>query len=196
MSEEALTALLNRSLAGDAVAADRAWAAVYDEIRAIAGVALSREGTTELSSHEVHPTVLVNEIFLRIGRSPPLAWDSRRHFFGAVHQACDQVLIDHARARNTHKRGNGRAPVPLTFVAHDLSKNDTARHALEFGLPVALERLAHDYPRAAEAARMRYMQGSSSASIAAIMSVSESTVEKDMAFARAWLKRELDRGNR
>ena len=109
MSDEALTALLNRSLAGDTVAADLASAAVYDEIRAIAGVALSREGTTELPSHDIHPTVLLNEIFLRIGRSPPLAWGSRRHFFGAVHQACDQVLIDQARAQHPQARQWSRA---------------------------------------------------------------------------------------
>ena len=193
MSAPSLTALLNQSLAGDAGAAERAWAEVYVEIRTIAAAAIAREKPLGINEADMHPTVLVNEIFLRIGRSPPLAWDTRRHFFGAVHQACDQVLVDHARSRKALKRGNGRAPVPLTFVASELSKHDTKKHAAEFGLPTALEQLARDYPRAAEIARMRYMVGLSGSTIATVIAVSESTVEKDLSFARAWLKRALDR---
>ncbi|MFN5496848.1 MAG: ECF-type sigma factor, partial [bacterium] len=71
-----------------------------------AGVARERGVLT--ADGDLHPTVLVNEIFLRIGRNPPRAWDSRRHFFGAVSQACEQVLVDLARARQTLKRGAGK----------------------------------------------------------------------------------------
>ena len=190
MASGALTTTLNQALAGDAAAAERAWTEVYGEVRAIAAAAIAREREEQI---DLHPTGLVHEIFLRIGRNPPRAWDSRRHFFGAVAQACEQVLVDLARARKAQKRGGGRPPVPLTFVAGELVNREQARAAADFGLPAALDRLARDYPRAAEVARLRYMLGLPAAEVAKILGVSESTVEKDWAFARAWLRRELDR---
>ena len=102
--------------------------------------------------------------------------------------------MDEARRRNARKRGNGRKPIPLTFVKGELAKDDTAYDARDFGLPTALEALARAYPRAAEAARLKYMEGKSSSEIAAILHISESTTEKSLAFARAWLKRWIDEG--
>ena len=188
-----LTTLLNRSLSGDIAAAERAWSEVYAEVRGIAAAGIARERAENAVAGDLHPTGLVNDIFLRIGRSPPRAWDSRRHFFGAVAQACEQVLVDLARARSAQKRGGGRSPVPLSFVAGELSKLDTAHHAAEFGLPAALAALAANYPRAAEVARLRYMLGFPVAEVAMVLGVSDSTVEKDWVFARAWLRRELER---
>ena len=193
MSTLPLTSTLNLALSGDTAAAERAWTEVYAEVRAIAAAAVLRERGGAGAEGDLHPTGLVHEIFLRIGRHPPRAWDSRRHFFGAVAQACEQVLVDLARTRNALKRGGGRPPVPLTFVAGELADRTHARAAAEVGLPAALERLAREYPRAAEVARLRYMLGLPNADVARILGVSESTVEKDWAFARAWLRRELDR---
>lgn len=155
--------------------------------------AIARERGVLAEDGDLHPTALVNEIFVRIGRNPPRSWDSRRHFFGAVSQACEQVLVDLARARNALKRGGGKQAVPLTFVAGELAHRDSARTAADVGLPAALDKLAREYPRAAEVARLRYMLGFPTAETARILGVSESTVEKDWAFARAWLRRELDR---
>ena len=194
-----LTALLNQALAGDASAAERAWSEIYQEVRAVAAGAIAREASAnpsplEVDENDLSPTLVVNEIFIRLGRSPPLAWDSRRHFFGAVRNTCEQVLVDEARRRNARKRGNGRKPIPLTFVKGELAKTDTSNDARDFGLPTALEALARAYPRAAEAARLKYMEVKSSSEIAAILQISESTTEKDLAFARAWLKRWIDEG--
>jgi RNA polymerase sigma factor (TIGR02999 family) len=193
MSTLPLTSTLNLALAGDAAAAERAWTEVYAEVRTIAAAAIARQDSGGAAAADLHPTGLVHEIFLRIGRNPPIAWDSRRHFFGTVAQACEQVLIDLARTRKALKRGGGKAPVPLTFVAGELANTDNARTAAEFGLPAALDALARDYPRAAEVARLRYVLGMPSLEVAKILGVSDSTVEKDWAFARAWLRRALDR---
>ena len=193
MSSFPLTATLNLALAGDAASAERAWTEVYAEVRAIAAGVIAKEASAGAVTADLHPTGLVHEIFLRIGRHPPRAWDSRRHFFGAVAQACEQVLVDLARTRKALKRGGGRPPVPLTFVAGELADERKAGTAAEFGLPAALARLARDYPRQAEVARLKYMIGLPNAEVAKVLGVSESTVEKDWAFARAWLRRELDR---
>jgi len=193
MSALPLTTLLNLALTGDNAAAERAWSEVYAEVRSIAAGAIARESGRSAATVDLHPTGLVHEIFLRIGRHPPRAWDSRRHFFGAVTQACEQCLIDLARTRKALKRGGWKPPVPLTFVAGELADEQKARTAAEFGLPAALAALARDYPRAAEVARLRYMLGLPNADVAKVLGVSESTAEKDWAFARAWLRRELDR---
>ncbi len=199
MAEDlSLTELLNRALAGDLLAAEQAWNDVYQEVRAVAASAIARERAASpdpLSiddAHELSPTLVVSEIFIRLGRSSPLAWDSRRHFFGAVRNTCEQVLVDEARRRNARKRGNGRKPIPLTFVKSELAKDDTGNDARDFGLPTAIEGLARAHPRAAEAARLKYMEGKSSPEIGAILHISESTTEKEIAFARAWLRRALD----
>ena len=188
-----LTSLLNLALAGDNGAAERAWSEVYAEVRAIAASALSRESDSSTAAADLHPTGLVHETFLRLGRNPPRAWENRRHFFGAVTQACEQALIDLARVRKALKRGGGKPPVPLTFVAGELAHEQQAGLAAELGLPALLAELARAYPRAAEVARLRYMLGLPNAEVAKVLGVSESTTEKDWAFARAWLRRALEK---
>ncbi len=193
VSAPTLTAKLNLALEGDAVAAERAWSEVYAEVRAIAAMALTHESGPEVAGADLQPTGLVHEVFLRLDRSPPREWESRRHFFGAVAQACERALIDLARLRNAAKRGGGNPHIPLRFVAGELADPQSAASAAEFGLPAVLSAFALRYPRAAEVARLRYMLGLPSAEIARALAVSESTVEKDWAFTRAWLRRELDR---
>jgi len=188
-----LPSLLNSALAGDAAAAERAWTEVYAEVRSITANAIARERGVLAEDGDLHPTALVNEIFLRIGRNPPRAWDSRRHFFGTVRRACGQVLVDRIRLHRTLRRGGGRTAVPLTFVAGDSAVEAGPSRAAEYGLPAALERLARDHPRAAEVARLRYQLGRSTREAAAELGLSDSRVEKDWVFARAWLHRELDR---
>lgn len=188
-----LTSLFNRALAGDALAAEQAWSEVYRELRALASAALAREVPAGGAGRDLDPTGVVHEIFLRIGRSPPASWASRRHFFGAVSKACSEVLVDLARSRRARKRGGGRAPVPLTFVAGELADGERALSASEAGLGPALERLAEAYPRAAEVSWLRYVLGLATSDVARVLDVSTSTVEKDWALARAWLRREIDR---
>lgn len=191
-----LTRLLNESLSGDRGAAEEAWGAVYPEVRAIAAAALANERPRGGVDGDRHPTTLVHEIFLRLGRNPPLAWDSRRHFFGAVRQACEQQLVDDARTRNALKRGGGSSPIPLTFVARELADGSGAPPVArpgDFDLAGALVALGREHPRAAEVARLRFVMGHAIEQIAEILAVSQSTVEKDLQFAKAWLRRWLDR---
>lgn len=187
-----LTSLFNEGLAGDAASAERAWSEVYGELRSMAAAAIARETGANAAGRDLDPTGVVHEIFLRIGRSPPPCWESRRHFFGAASQACSQILVDLARARRARKRGGGREAVPLTFVAGELEDARRAFAAADLGLAAALERLGNDHARAAEVARLRYVIGLGTVQVATLLGVSPSTVEKDWAFARAWLRRELD----
>ena len=191
-----LTRLLNDSLAGSDAAAAHAWALVYPRVRDIAASALRGESQAQAALGDLHPTGLVSEVFIRIGRSPPLRWDSRNHFFGAVGHACRQQLIDLARLRKALKRGGGEVPVPLTFVARSLPDRSAGPEQGEERLDIgaALAALAREYPRAAEVSRLRYLESCDVGLISEIVGVSLSTVEKDLAFARAWLRRWIERG--
>jgi RNA polymerase sigma factor (sigma-70 family) len=60
-------------------------------------------------------------------------------------------------------------------------------------LDESLEKLAKDYPQASSVVELRFFGGLSIAETAKILHVSDSTVERDWRFARAWLRRELDK---
>ncbi len=189
--------MLNLARGGDKSAAERVWAEVYAEVRAIAAAEISREFEGSASQADLQPTGLVSEIFLRVARASPGgregAWENRRHFFGTVTKVCEYALVDLARARKAKMRGGGRTLVPLTFVAGELADERAADTAAEIDLPAALASLGRGYPRAAEVARLRYMLEFSNSEVARILGVSQSTVEKDWVFARAWLRRKLER---
>jgi len=55
-------------------------------------------------------------------------------------------------------------------------------------LSESIERLTEDYPRQAKVIQLKYFGGLLAKEIADMLSVSLSSVEKDISFARAWLK--------
>jgi RNA polymerase sigma factor (TIGR02999 family) len=184
-----LTGILNRALEGDDHAAQDAWAAVYDDVHCMATAAISREG----HATQMQPTMLVHEVFLKLDRHHPDAWDSRRHFFGAVSRCIQQYLVDQARHRSAKRRGGGRAKLSLSVMAGELATWDLATSHSVPGLIMALHKLEQDSPRAAEVARLRYILGLNVRQVAGIIETSDRTVKKDWAYARAWLRRALDR---
>ncbi len=184
-----LTEILNAAAAGEGEAAEAAWAAVYDDIHHMAYYALSHEAPAT----QLQATLLVHEVFLKLDRHHPDQWDSRRHFFGAVARCMQQYLVDHARHRSAKRRGGGRGKVSLTVVAGELASLDVAVSSQLPSLLTAFEGLEQESPRAAEIARLRYILGLTVQQAAQITGMSDRTVKKDWAYARAWLRRELDR---
>ena len=186
---DGLTAVLNAAFDGEAEAAEAAWAAVYGDIHHMAYHALSNESPET----QLQATLLVHEVFLKLDRHHPDQWDSRRHFFGAVARCMQQYLIDHARHRAAKRHGGGRGKLSLTVVAGELASYDVAVSNELPSLLSAFEGLEEESPRAAEVARLRYILGLSVRQTAQITEMSERTIKKDWAYARAWLRRELDR---
>lgn len=184
-----LTDILNAAFAGEAQASEAAWTAVYDDIHHMASYAVS----TEAPSTQLQATLLVHEVFLKLDRHHPDQWDSRRHFFGAVARCMQQYLVDHARHRSAQRRGGGRSKLSLTVVAGELASYDVALSNEIPSLLSAFAGLEQESPRAAEVARLRYILGLSVRQTSQITGMSERTVKKDWAYARAWLRRELDR---
>ena len=184
-----LTEILNAAMDGAHDAAEAAWSAVYDDLHHMAQYALSSESPAT----QLQPTLLVHEVFLKLDRHHPDQWDSRRHFFGSVARCMQQYLVDHARHRSAKRRGGGRGKLSLTVVAGELASYDATLSSQLPSLLSAFECLEAESPRAAEVARLRYILGLSVQQVADITGISGRTVKKDWAYARAWLRRELDR---
>lgn len=183
----AITQLLDAAARGDAVAVDRFWSAAHGELRALARALLAREG----SDCSLQPTALVNEAYLRLGGHEPFQWANRRHFFGAAAQAMRRILVEHARRRGSLKHGGGQAPLPL--VDEPAAPKGDGMTVL--AIDEALEKLEQVDPLAAEIVTLRYLFGLSIDETAAALDVSARTVDNKWRSARAWLHRELSKGD-
>jgi RNA polymerase sigma factor (TIGR02999 family) len=179
-----LTAILSEIRAGRPDAQDRLIRAIYDELRRTAGRLMRRERP----GHTLQPSALVHEALLRLRDGDALAdIPNRRYLFAAAAQAMRQVLVDHARHRRTRKRGGHRVRVPLDQVLASFEEQ-----GLEvIDLHQALDRLAQAHPRQAQVVTLRFFGGLSVPEVAETLEVSDTTIESDWRFARAWLKGQL-----
>ncbi len=182
-----VTGLLQAWSAGDASALDALFPIVYDELRQRAGRVLQREGV----GHTLQPTALVHEVYLRLVDQQRVQWEGRTQFFAVAARVMRRVLVDHARARLTDKRGAGAKHVTL-IDAQLGSDSSTDREAIDLlSLDDALQRLAEFDPRKARLVELRYFAGLSIPDAAEALGVSQATVIRDWNVARRWLHREL-----
>jgi RNA polymerase sigma-70 factor, ECF subfamily len=177
-----LTGLMRSWQGGDAAAGDQLLALVYPRVRAIAAQALHGRREATLA-----PTELAHEALLRLLGDEP-DWQDRQHFFHLVAQAVRQILVDHARRRLADKRGGGQQALPLS-AADQVPQPDQASALLR--VDEALSDLAAVDPRRARIVELVYFGGWSRAEIAQALAISEGTVDRDLRFARAWLKQAL-----
>lgn len=180
---DSVTRLLKEWTGGDPAARDLLIAAVYDELRRIAQRHMRKEPT----DHTLQTTALVNEAYLRlIEQETP--WQGRAHFFAIAAQLMRRILIDHARARDTAKRGGHYGRTTLSDVA-DLAG---ARSVDLIALDRALTALAEFDPRQGRVVEMRFFGGLTIQETAEVLGVSHTIVEREWSLARAWLRRELE----
>lgn len=158
---------------------------VYHELRSLARQLLAGER----AEHTLQPTALVHEAYLRChGREMPSAWANPREFFGAAAVMMRRVLVDSARRRQAQKRGGGAARdvADPDLLAADNPGADVAAVA------DALDKLRGVDPEAAEVVELRYFVGLTLGEVAAALKTAPRTVDRLWAYARAFLKRELD----
>jgi RNA polymerase sigma factor (TIGR02999 family) len=178
-----ITQLLRKWNEGDRAALDQLMPIVYQELRKLAGNYLR----DEKPGHTLQPTALINEAYLRLVRQDFPEWQSRRHFYGVAAQLMRQILVEHARARTTAKRGGG---------AHKLSLDEAPvfsheRAADLVTLDDALIALAQFDERKARVVELRYFGGLSVEEVAGALDISVATVGREMRVAQAWLHREM-----
>ena len=177
-----ITALLAAWGQGDERAADKLIPLVYDELRRIAAHAMRGEAT----GHTLQTTALVHETYLRMVDQRAADWHNRAQFFGVAASVMRRVLVDHARERLASKRGGGATRVTLENVP---GKADEGVDILT--LNDALDELARIDPLQARLVELRYFTGLNIEETAEALQVSPSTVKREWAVARAWLRREL-----
>ncbi|HEY0970037.1 MAG TPA: ECF-type sigma factor [Gemmatimonadales bacterium] len=178
-----VTGLLRRHQAGDPAALDLLFPLVYDELRAAAARALERE-------HGVRPlqaTELVHEAYLKLAGPVHGALQGRSHFVAIAARAMRQILVDQARRRRSGRRGGDAAHVTLADGDAAVATSDEELLALDD----ALERLARMDVRLREVVELRFFGGLTERETAAALGVTERTVQRDWARARAWLHKEI-----
>jgi RNA polymerase sigma factor (TIGR02999 family) len=160
---------------------------VYDELRRLARHHMG--GDTP--GHTLQPTALVHEAYLKLVDQSRVDWRGRTHFLAYASKAMRNLLIDHARARASAKRGGGSRRV--TLVDEVVGDRALDREQL-LSLNEALDRLAEHDERQARVVEMRYFGGLKVEEVAEVLGVSKRTVEGYWTHARAWLLRELTQG--
>jgi RNA polymerase sigma factor (TIGR02999 family) len=175
-----ITQLLSAWRGGDAAALERLIALVYADLQRVAQRHLRREGAITLSATE-----LVHEACLRL-IGPSLDWQDRAHFFAIAARQMRHVLVDHARRKQRDKRDGGKA----VTLQDDLAEAGVSPpDVLE--LDLLLDRLADLDARKRDVLELHYFGGLSHLEMAQALQVSEATVDRDLRFAKAWLRQAL-----
>jgi len=156
---------------------------VYDELRNLAARYLQRER----AGHSLDPTALVHEAFLNMVDQSRVDWQGKTHFLAVSADAMRRILIDHARARNRHKRGGDWRRIAFDHAVEELAMSDA--DLIEFR--DALERLSELDARQARVVELRLLAGLAMDEIAGLLKVSKRTIEGDWQHAKAWLRAEL-----
>ncbi|HEV3205123.1 MAG TPA: sigma-70 family RNA polymerase sigma factor [Gemmataceae bacterium] len=189
MSE--VTHILSAIERGDPHAAEQLLPLVYDELRRLAAQKLAQEKPGQT----LEATALVHEAYLRLvaageasaPRSEP--WDSRRHFFAAAAEAMRRILIEQARRKVRQRHGGGLQRVELLEQEVAITPGDERVLVLDD----ALTRLAGIRPQAAEVVKLRFFSGLTIEETAPVVGISARTARRLWVFARAWLRREMER---
>jgi RNA polymerase sigma factor (TIGR02999 family) len=186
-----VTRLLAECREGSPDAFDRLMPLVYNELRRLAG----HHMRGERREHTLQPTALVHEAYARLV-GVEITWRDRAQFFRAASQAMRRILVDHARAKRSAKRGGGEPRQPLDDAV------DTVVAAGGEGTPAAdlvdldraLLRLERQDPRKAQVVELHFFAGLSFDEVANALGISKATVDRDMRLARAWLRDALTEG--
>lgn len=181
-----LTQLLRSWGEGNRGALEELLPLVHAELRRLARRHMNREG----AGHTLQTSALINEAYIKLAEGRGTAWQDRTHFFAVAARVMRQILIDHARARHYAKRGGGAHKVSL-----DEAADATEQRAAELvALDEALEGLATLDQRKARIVELHFFGGLSIKETADVMGLSTATVDRELRSAKAWLRRELGRG--
>ena len=184
-----VTRILNAIEQGDPHAASQLLPLVYEELRRLA----ARKMAAEPSGQTLNATALVHEAYLRlVGGDAEVEhrWDSRGHFFAAAAEAMRRILIENARRKRSAKRGGKLARRELQEHDAVVEPDD---HENLLALDEALAKLAAEEPESARLVELRYFAGLTIEQAAAALGVSPRTAKRNWSYARAWLRREMDR---
>jgi RNA polymerase sigma factor (TIGR02999 family) len=167
-------------------ASDELLPLVYDELRRLAAHKMAREAPGQT----LQPTALVHEAWLRLSHQCRSTWKNREQFYAIAAEIMRRILVDRARRRRSRKHGGELERVELDAVDLPFIGSDD----LVLQVHDALVRLTTEDPQKAEVVKLRFFVGLGNAEIATLLDVSEKTVQRHWAFAKAWLARAIKEG--
>jgi RNA polymerase sigma factor (TIGR02999 family) len=175
-----ITQLLQRAKAGERNALEALMPMVYDTLKRLAGKQINAESP----GHTLSATALVHEAYLELFKTDAHAWTDRHRFYAYAASAMRTILIDHARAQLTDKRGGSLVQVNLDDVP-DYAV--AVSHEQVLSIDRALTELGEINPRAARVVELKFFGGLGLEEIAAAEELNERTVRRDWKLARAFL---------
>jgi RNA polymerase sigma factor (TIGR02999 family) len=184
-SPHEVTQLLQAWGQGDQGALEKLIPLIYRDLRQRAHRYMGRER----AGHTLQTSALINEAYLRLAASPDVPWESRNHFFAIAARMMRRILVDHARARRSLKRGgDGHA---VTLDEEYLLTPQPSRDLVS--LDDALKALGEQDERKARVVELRFFGGLSVEETAQVLKVSPQTVMRDWKLSKVWLLREMKR---
>lgn len=171
---------------GDVHAVDKLFPLVYQELRRLA----AQQFRKELPGQTLQATALVHEAYLRLVGEEEQNWNSRHHFFSAAAEAMRRILIENARRKKRIRYGGGHKRVDLDVadVADEMHSDDL------LALDEALEKLTNVDKGSAELIKLRFFAGLTTEQAAEILGIPHRTADRNWAYARAWLYKEINKG--
>lgn len=164
-------------------AAEKLLPLVYAELRRLATGRMSHE----MSGNTLQPTALVHEAWLRLVNDGDRTWQNRAHFFGAAAEAMRRILIERARHKSRIKRGGGQARLNID----DLELAQTTPDDKILLVDEALVRLKMEDPELERIVVLKFFGGLSNEEVAESLGLAKRTLDRQWAYARAWLFREI-----
>ena len=177
-----VTELLAAVNDGDAEALDRLLPLLYTELHELA----HRQRSRQRGPETLNTTALLHEAYEKLARADG-AYVDRAHFFRVAAQAMRHILVDYARRMLAAKRSAGQRAG--TFDEVGFTVESKSEEILE--LDQALESLAEMSPRQADVVKLRYFAGFTLPETGQILGISEATVWREWAAAKAWLQQSL-----
>ena len=179
--ESEITQVLQAISRGEGQKAEELLPLVYEELRRLASARMARE----LSGQTLQPTALVHEAWLRLVSDGQRSWQNRAHFFSAAAEAMRRILIENARRKSRLRHGGGQQRLSL----QDLELAETTPDDKVLLIDEALERLRAQDPERARIVVLKFFGGLTNEEVAKTLNVAERTVDRQWAYAKAWLFR-------
>ena len=188
VAQDNITKLLRRMDDGEASATEDLMRLVYADLERMAASYLREHFGDRAGQITLEPAALVNESFLRLIKQRK-RFDNRGQFFAIATKIMLRVLIDYRRQKLAVKRGGGDQPITLAF--EPAQAGDRSRSIDVEALAKALEALERLDGRKADIVKMRIVWGMTVAEVAESLDVSQSSVDRDWRFAKAWMADEI-----
>ena len=182
MSNESITQLLHGWVGGDDESLEKLTPLVYEQLHQIA----QRIFRGERQNHTLQPTALVHEVYARLV-DVEVDWQDRSHFYALAARMMRRILVDHANAKSAAKRGGSAGDLPLDDVL--VVSPESGDEILE--LHEALNTLAENDQRKADILELHYFGGLTYGEMSDVLKLSSSTLDREMRFAKAWLRTQL-----